>query len=65
MEPTIRVDLLADEPDNRLIEAALTANADFIVTGDRELLEMGSCNGTRVVSARDFLTALGHPPPGR
>ncbi len=46
--------LLADEPDNRVLECAAAAGADFIVTGDKHLLVLrhfGNCN---VVTLSDF-----------
>jgi putative PIN family toxin of toxin-antitoxin system len=59
VEPTARVALVDDESDNRVIEAALASNAAYIVTGDRLLLELGRCNGTQIVTPRQFLDALG------
>jgi uncharacterized protein len=63
VEPTMRVNLLADDPDNRLIEAALMSNADFLVTGDQKLLDLRTCNGTGIVRPREFLESLGSVPP--
>ncbi len=56
--PTLSVRILSDEPDNRVLEAALTAGADFIVTGDKELLNLKSFRGTKMLSSADFLKAL-------
>ena len=47
--------VLADEPDNRILECALAANAPLIVTGDRAMLALGEYQGVRVVSLRTYL----------
>jgi putative PIN family toxin of toxin-antitoxin system len=47
--------LLADEPDNRILECAETVNADFIVTGDKHLLSLGHFQNSNVVRLSDFL----------
>jgi uncharacterized protein len=40
--PTETVEVVRDPDDNRLIEAALAADADVIVTGDQDLLTLGA-----------------------
>jgi putative PIN family toxin of toxin-antitoxin system len=42
VRPRRRLQVLADEPDNRILECALTARADAIVTGDSAMLELES-----------------------
>jgi putative PIN family toxin of toxin-antitoxin system len=50
---------VATHPEDDLILAtAVSANADFLVTGDKQLLTIGYYEGTRIVSPRDFLTIL-------
>jgi hypothetical protein len=38
--------------------AAAVWAADYLVTGDRQLLRIGSYRGVAIVSPRDFLTLL-------
>ena len=46
--------------DNRVLECAVTANADYLVTGDRRhLLPIGEHQGARIVNAPRFLSELG------
>ena len=46
-------------PDNRILECAVAAAADYLVTGDRRhLLPMGEHQGTRIVNAPSFLSVL-------
>ena len=44
--------------DNRLLEAAVAAGADCIVSNDRQLLALGSYHGVRVLTPSQFLALL-------
>ena len=48
----------ADPDDNRVLEAAVESEADFIVTGDRHLLEPNRHEGTEIVTPAQFLAIL-------
>jgi putative PIN family toxin of toxin-antitoxin system len=50
--------VVADETDNRILECALAAKADFLVTGDHHLLDLGHYFRTRIVTPRAFLATL-------
>jgi len=52
--PTETLSILADEPDNRILECAVAASADMIVTGDRLMLTLGKFQGIRRASSRAF-----------
>lgn len=54
--PTLHV--LKDEPDNRILECATAAEAQWIVTGDRHLLALGQHTGSAIISLADFLAEL-------
>ncbi len=49
------VSVLADETDNRILECAIAAGAELVVTGDRAMLELGEFAGVRMISLRDYL----------
>jgi predicted nucleic acid-binding protein len=50
---------ITDDPDdNRILEAALAAKADAIVSGDKHLLDLGTWNGIPILSLADFLSRL-------
>ncbi|MDE0348165.1 MAG: putative toxin-antitoxin system toxin component, PIN family [Gammaproteobacteria bacterium] len=55
VEPTESLTVLADEPDNRILECALAAGAQLVVTGDRAMLAQGDCRGVRIVSLSTYL----------
>jgi putative PIN family toxin of toxin-antitoxin system len=45
----------ADADDDRILECAAAARSDYLVTGDKHLLRLGSHRGTRIVKAAEFL----------
>ena len=55
VEPSQSIDVLADPPDNRILECAVAADAQTIVTGDRAMLALEDYQGTRIVSLREYL----------
>jgi putative PIN family toxin of toxin-antitoxin system len=58
IEPQSHFHHLADEPDNRVLECAEEAKADFIVTGDRHLLSLKHFQNTDIITLADFLKKL-------
>lgn len=56
--PRLAVSACRDPDDNRILEAAVAGQADFIVSGDADLLSMGTFRGIRIVSVADFLAQL-------
>jgi len=55
VSPTDSLDVLNDTDDNRVLEAAIKGECEFIVTGDRELLDLGRYKKIKIVSVSDFL----------
>jgi putative PIN family toxin of toxin-antitoxin system len=56
---TVQVHGVATHPEDYVILAtALSANADYLVTFDRQLLRLGSHQGMQIVSPFQFLTVL-------
>lgn len=60
VEPTERIQVVtAKDDDNRILECAIEAQADFLVTGDKEhLLPLGSLRDTRIISPSEFVNLL-------
>jgi putative PIN family toxin of toxin-antitoxin system len=60
VEPTERIQVVtAKDDDNRILECAIEAQADFLVTGDKEhLLPLGSLRDTRLISPSEFVNLL-------
>jgi uncharacterized protein len=49
----------ADPKDNYLLDLCDTISADYLVTGDHLLLELGQHNETKIIQYRDFCTLFG------
>jgi putative PIN family toxin of toxin-antitoxin system len=45
VEPQRAVSDVSDEPDNRLLEAAIEGRADYLISGDKGLLALGAFEG--------------------
>jgi putative PIN family toxin of toxin-antitoxin system len=57
-----RVSVISDEPDNRILECALEGQADFIVSGDHHLTDLGNYQGTKIVDPAAFLALITRLP---
>lgn len=54
-KPASKLNVVADEADNRILECALEVQADLIVTGDRHLLKLRRFGRIPIVRLADFL----------
>jgi putative PIN family toxin of toxin-antitoxin system len=53
---TKKLDIIKeDPPDNRILECAVTAEVDFIISGDDHLLSIGKFGRIEITSASKFL----------
>lgn len=51
--------IVRDEADNRILECAVAAEADFLVTNDkRHLLPLRSFRGIKIMSLKEFLATF-------
>jgi putative PIN family toxin of toxin-antitoxin system len=55
VKPRRKFAVLADEPDNRILECAVTGGADAIVTGDKALLAIKNFRKVKLLNLRDYL----------
>ena len=56
VSPQVHLDVITEDPDdNRILECAVAANADFIITGDPHLLKIQSFKGIRIMRPAEFL----------
>jgi len=55
----LRLDIVRDDPsDNRYLECAVEGMADYLVSGDQDLLEVQEYAGVLIVTPKTFLTLL-------
>jgi uncharacterized protein len=50
-----QVDLCRDSKDNFLLSLALDGKADYLLTGDKDLLELATFGGTEIITLSEFL----------
>ena len=58
IEPTSKFDAVRDKKDNKIIECAFDGHADYIVTGDLDLLELKEFRGIKIRNAKKFLEEI-------
>ena len=54
--------VVSDELDNRILECALQAGAEFIVTGDKHLLKLNKYENTEIIKLSSFISILNQSP---
>jgi uncharacterized protein len=60
VEVTKKVNVVMEHAaDDKFIECALAAVADYIVSGDKHLLKVGNYKKTQIVSVSEFLQIIG------
>ena len=52
------VNLCRDSKDNFLLSLAIEGNADYLITGDKDLLVIGKFQKTKMVSFSQFLQLM-------
>lgn len=55
VHPKKRISILRDEPDNRVLEAAIEGRCMFVITGDKELLKTATYRSIAIVTPRQFI----------
>ena len=56
IEPKIKANVVPeDAKDNMIIECALSADADYIITGDKHLLKLKEYKGIKILAPKEFL----------
>lgn len=53
-EPKSKLDIIEDEPDNRILELAKISEADFIITGNTNDFTMNTFGKSKVVTPREY-----------
>jgi uncharacterized protein len=57
--PKIKLNIIKEDvQDNKILECALAAGADIIVSGDKHLTELGKYKKTRILTPREFFDSI-------
>lgn len=56
--PTQTLNIVKDNDDNRVLEAAMEGNCEYIVTGDKDLLTLKTYKGIKILTAEEFLKII-------
>ncbi len=59
VEPSRRLSVFRDEPDNRILECAVEGKAKVIVTGDKAMLAVRQYEGIRLITLAEYLDKPG------
>jgi putative PIN family toxin of toxin-antitoxin system len=54
VSPSQKVSACRDEKDNFLLEVALEGKADYLITGDEDLLVLNPFQNTKILRPKDF-----------
>jgi hypothetical protein len=64
VQPTASLTVIKEDPDdNRVLEAAVAGEADYIVTGDKDLLNLDAFEGIRILTPAQFVALLRSEEP--
>lgn len=58
VQPKSEIKILRDEDDNRVLEAALEGECNYIITGDRDLLDLKIYKNIKIVTPDAFLSKM-------
>jgi len=59
VSPKRSIKVISKDPaDDRILECALAADAEFIVSGDSDLLDLKTYKGIAIITPRQFLDSL-------
>lgn len=57
--PKIKLDVVKEDPsDNKILECAVVANSDYVVSGDKHLLKLRMFEETKIVTPSDLLKII-------
>ena len=57
--PIVRFEVVKDDPDDNIfIDCAVSASADYIISGDQHLLKLIEFRGIKIVTPAEFVKLL-------
>lgn len=60
VEPMKKIDVIKKDPsDNKFLECAIEGKTDYIISGNRHLLELKKFKEIKILRAKEFLDEIG------
>lgn len=56
--PSQKINLCRDPKDNKFIECAVEAEADYLISGDKDLLDIGEYEEIKIITIDKFMEVL-------
>jgi len=56
--PPKKITICRDSKDNQILDLCLAGRADFLITGDKDLLALKKFRGTKILKPKEFLKRL-------
>ena len=56
--PKLNIAVCRDKEDNRILECAINSKADFVISGDEDLLILKEVKGIRILKTNEILNML-------
>lgn len=60
IEPTFKTNVCRDPNDNMFLDVAVSSDANFIVSGDKDLLSMKKFHNIPILDAKSFIEKIPH-----
>ena len=59
IKPKLKLNIIKEDPaDNRILECALQAKADFLISGNKHLIKLKKFKNIKILKPREFLELL-------
>ncbi|MEX0268427.1 putative toxin-antitoxin system toxin component, PIN family [Leptolyngbyaceae cyanobacterium UHCC 1019] len=58
VELTEKIQVCRDSKDDQILELAISGKAEFIITGDKDLLVLNPFQAVQIITAEDFLRTI-------
>ena len=58
VRPERRIEISRDSKDNKFLEAAVSGKADYIISEDKDLLDLKEFEGIKIVDIKSFLKII-------
>jgi hypothetical protein len=58
VEPEVKIKICRDKTDNKFLNLCVQVQADYLITGDKDLLVLEKIDNTKILTANSFLNQV-------